>query len=92
MMRALFAQGGEYRRYGSAALGLALVAEGRLDAFAEIHLNAWDVAAGIVLVNEAGGWTNDFFAGNGLRDGGPMFAACPGVRDAFVQIADSAGS
>ena len=59
---------------------------------AEIHLNAWDVAAGIALVNEAGGWTNDFFAGNGLRDGGPMFAACPGVRDAFVQIADSAGS
>jgi myo-inositol-1(or 4)-monophosphatase len=92
MMRGIFAHGGEYRRYGSAALCLALVAEGRLDAFAEIHLNAWDVAAAIVLVNEAGGWTNDFFAGNGLRDGGPMLAACPGVRDAFAQIADSAES
>jgi myo-inositol-1(or 4)-monophosphatase len=90
MMRTLFAQGGEYRRHGSAALGLALVAAGRLDAFAEIHLNAWDVAAGMVLVNEAGGWTNDFFAGNGLRDGGPMFAGCPGVREAFLAIAESA--
>jgi myo-inositol-1(or 4)-monophosphatase len=90
MMRALFAQGGEYRRSGSAALGLALVADGRLDAFAEIHLNAWDVAAGIVLVNEAGGWTNDFFAGNGLRAGGPLIAACPGVRQAFLRIVESA--
>ena len=90
MMRALFAQGSEYRRSGSAALGLALVADGRLDAFAEIHLNAWDVAAGIVLVNEAGGWTNDFFAGNGLRDGGPMFAACPGVQQAFLEIVEPA--
>ena len=57
IMRAIFAHGSEYRRCGSAALGLALVADGRLDAFTEIHLNACDVAAGIVLVNEAGGWT-----------------------------------
>ncbi|HTO82589.1 MAG TPA: inositol monophosphatase family protein, partial [Methylomirabilota bacterium] len=75
------ARGGEYRRYGSAALSLALVADGKLDGFIEARLSAWDVAAGIVLVTEAGGWTNDFFAGDGLRRGNAMLAAAPGLRE-----------
>jgi len=48
------------RRAGSAALDLAHVAEGRLDGFWEIGLSAWDVAAGILLVREAGGVVTDF--------------------------------
>jgi len=48
------------RRAGSAALDLAHVAEGRLDGFWEIGLSAWDVAAGILLVREAGGLVTDF--------------------------------
>jgi myo-inositol-1(or 4)-monophosphatase len=48
------------RRAGSAALDLAHVAEGRLDGFWEIGLAAWDVAAGILLVREAGGLVTDF--------------------------------
>jgi len=48
------------RRAGSAALDLAHVAEGRLDGFWEIGLAPWDVAAGVVLVREAGGRVTDF--------------------------------
>lgn len=54
---------GGLRRMGSAALDLAFTAAGRLDGFWEMHLNAWDVAAGTLLVLEAGGRVSDF-AGN----------------------------
>jgi myo-inositol-1(or 4)-monophosphatase len=62
------------RRVGSGALGLADVAAGRSEAYCELHINAWDCAAGIVLVREAGGHTNDFFAGAGLAAGNPLIA------------------
>ncbi|HTP97816.1 MAG TPA: inositol monophosphatase family protein [Casimicrobiaceae bacterium] len=67
--------GGAIVRAGSGALGLADVAAGRVEAYAELHINAWDCAAGIVLVKEAGGLTNDFFAGDGLRAGNPLLAS-----------------
>jgi len=54
------------RRAGSAALDLAYVAAGRLEAFWEFNLNPWDTAAGILLVEEAGGRVTDF-AGNPVR-------------------------
>lgn len=54
------------RRFGSAALDLAYVAAGRFDGFWETGLNVWDVAAGIVLVREAGGFVTDI---NGKGDG-----------------------
>jgi myo-inositol-1(or 4)-monophosphatase len=66
--------GGAIRRSGSGALGLADVAAGAAEAYAELHINAWDCAAGIVLVQEAGGRTNDFFAGDGIRAGNPLIA------------------
>jgi len=84
---AVHAHGGEYRRSGSVAVSLTRVAGGRLDGFIELHLNAWDVAAGIVLVQEAGGWTNDFLAEDGLAKGNPIIAAAPGVRDELLAIA-----
>ena len=62
------------RRVGSGALGLADVAAGRSEAYCELHINAWDCAAGILLVREAGGQTNDFFAGEGLAAGNPIIA------------------
>ena len=62
------------RRVGSGALGLADVAAGRSEAYCEMHINAWDCAAGILLVREAGGHTNDFFAGDGLAAGNPVIA------------------
>ncbi len=66
--------GAAIRRAGSGALGLADVAAGRAEAYAELHINAWDCAAGIVLVREAGGFVNEFFAGDGLGAGNPLLA------------------
>lgn len=48
------------RRFGSAALDLCYVAEGRYDGFFEYNLNSWDMAAGVLLVTEAGGRVSDF--------------------------------
>lgn len=76
----LLARHCEYSRLGSGALGMAHVADGRFEGYFEPHINAWDVAAGIVIVREAGGFTNDFFAGDALANGNPILAGAPGVR------------
>jgi myo-inositol-1(or 4)-monophosphatase len=62
------------RRAGSGALGLADVAAGRTEGYAELHINSWDCAAGLLLVSEAGGRVNDFFTGDGLLAGNPILA------------------
>ena len=62
------------RRDGSAALDLACVACGRFDGFWEFGLNAWDTAAGILLVQEAGGAVSDF-DGNAYAPGDPVVLA-----------------
>ena len=64
----------DIRRIGAASLDLAFVAAGRLDAYYEWGLWPWDMAAGSLLVREAGGFVNDFFAGEGLRAGNPLIA------------------
>jgi Sodium/hydrogen exchanger family/Inositol monophosphatase family len=86
--------GGEYRRSGSAALSIAHVAQGRLDGYVEMHLNAWDVLAGMILVTEAGGWTNDFLADGGLSRGNLFVATTPhgGSRILFSVSEDAATS
>jgi myo-inositol-1(or 4)-monophosphatase len=89
-----FAAGCEFRRLGSGALGLASVAAGRTDGYVELHINSWDVLAGMLLVREAGGWTNDFLAGEGLRRGNPIIACTPelsGMLTALVAAAEGAG-
>lgn len=83
-IKAVLATGAEYRRNGSAATSLAQVAAGQLDGFVEMSLSAWDVAAGIVIVEEAGGWCNDFFAGDGLRKGNILMASSIALRG-FVE-------
>lgn len=70
----------EYARFGSGALGMAYVADGRFDAYWEPHINAWDVLAGICLVREAGGWCNDFLSGAGLTSGNPILACTPALE------------
>ena len=57
------------RRAGSGSLGLAYVAAGRTEGYAEAHINSWDVAAGLLLVQEAGGRVNDFWAADGVKNG-----------------------
>jgi myo-inositol-1(or 4)-monophosphatase len=66
------------RRDGSAALDLASVAAGRFDGFWEFGLNAWDTAAGVLLVEEAGGAISDFH-GAPYRLGGPVVLATNGL-------------
>ena len=63
------------RRFGSAALDLAYVAAGRYDGFWEFGLSPWDVAAGIVLVREAGGFVTDISGRAAAIDGASIVAA-----------------
>jgi len=63
------------RRFGSASLDLAYVAAGRFDGFWENKLQAWDVAAGIVLVREAGGMVSDLSGGADMLAKGSVLAA-----------------
>lgn len=67
------------RRGASGALGLAYVADGRSDAYAELHMQPWDCLAGLLLVSEAGGVTGPYPTGPGLDRGGAVIAACPGI-------------
>ena len=67
------------RRTGSAALDLAYVAAGRLDAFWELGLSPWDVAAGALMVQEAGGLVGDLSGDSGYLEGSEIAAATPKV-------------
>ncbi len=62
------------RRCGSAALDLCFVACGRLDGFWELHLKPWDVAAGVLIVSEAGGAVSDFSGNQTGIDGSEILA------------------
>src|SRR6185295_5874827 len=86
LLARLTAAGMEFRRHGSGALGLADVACGLTDGYLELHINAWDALAGILLVREAGGVTNDFLAGNGLLAGNLLLAATPEIGPALTEM------
>ncbi|SHO57724.1 inositol monophosphatase family protein [Vibrio quintilis] len=89
VLEQLLTRGANVKRCGSGALALAWVAEGRTDGYAELHMNAWDCLAGLLLVQEAGGITGHFPAG--VRDifrGGPVIAATPCVGAVFSLAAD----
>ncbi len=74
------------RRLGSAAVDLAYVASGRFDAFFEYGLNPWDIAAGILLVKEAGGNISDFQGGNNFFYGGEMLASNGMIHQELLEI------
>ena len=63
------------RRMGAAAIDLAYVAAGKFEGFYEYNLNSWDMAAGIILVREAGGIVTDFAGGDDFLFGGDVVAA-----------------
>ena len=85
------ATGAGISRAGSGALGLAYVADGRTDAYCELHINSWDCLAGLLLVQEAGGWTNDFLAKDGLIRGNPVLATTPALKEALVTATPALG-
>lgn len=75
-----------FRRIGSAAVDLAYVAAGRFEAFYEKNLNPWDVAAGILLVQEAGGTVSDFHGGSDFLFGREIVASCtPALHAQLLQ-------
>ena len=74
------------RRAGSAALDLAYVAAGRTDGFWEMGLSKWDIAAGIVLVREAGGFISDLSGGESYLDTGDIIATNPKLLKSMVQV------
>ena len=65
------------RRFGSAALDLAWVAAGRYDGFWELGLNRWDIAAGLVMVREAGGMVTDPQGGDTFYESGAVVCGNP---------------
>jgi myo-inositol-1(or 4)-monophosphatase len=74
------------RRAGSAALDLAYTAAGVFDGFFEMHLSPWDVAAGALLVTEAGGIVTDFSGGPRWLDRGNIVGASPKVHAELLSI------
>ncbi len=82
----LLQRGVNVTQCGSAALGLARVADGRLDGYVERHLFAWDALAGLLLIEEAGGRVNAFLDGDGLRQGNQTIAATPAL---YAVLADA---
>ena len=80
----------DLRRPGAAALDLAWVASGVFDGFFELGLAAWDVAAGGLLIEEAGGVVTDWAGGDGWL-GGDILAGPPAVHAELLRIARGAG-
>lgn len=74
------------RRLGAAAVDLAYVACGRFDGFFEYSLHIWDIAAGILLVKEAGGIVSDFEGGESHLSGSEIIATSPHVYDPLKKI------
>jgi len=84
MTRAILGQAEDIRRSGSAALDLAYVAAGRYDGYFEIGLKPWDMAAGVLLVHEAGGRYCDFAGRDGIPASGNIIAGNLNVAKAMV--------
>ena len=79
----VIAMGAGMIRCGSGAIGIAYVAAGRTDGYAEQHMNSWDALAGLCLVAEAGGHVNDYLAKDGLIKGNEVLACAPGLTSAL---------
>ena len=79
----------DLRRPGAAALDLAWVADGTFDGFFELGLSSWDVAAGALLIREAGGMVSDWDGGDGWLSSGDILAGSPAVHEALREMSAS---
>jgi myo-inositol-1(or 4)-monophosphatase len=84
--KALFHQVTDVRRAGAVSLDLAYIAAGRLDGFWEIGLGEWDMAAGALIIQEAGGLVSDFSGGNNYLNTGNIVAGSPKVHKGILQM------
>ena len=87
LFRDLFLRSRAIRRAGSAALDLANVAAGVFDGFFEFKLSIWDIAAGSLLIEEAGGRTSDFDGKAAHWERGNVVAGTPAVAAGIVRVA-----
>ena len=87
LFKAVFVHARAIRRAGSAALDLAYVAAGVFDGFFEFRLAPWDIAAGALLIEEAGGGLTDFDGGKGYLERGNVVAGSPGVAKGLLEVA-----
>ena len=84
-LRNVMAETAGIRRIGSASLDLAYVAAGRLDGFWEEPLKPWDIAAGILMIREAGGYVSDKSAGGGMLENGSIVAGNEAIHKALLK-------
>ena len=87
LVEGIMGSGAVLRAGGSGALGLADVAAGRIDAYVELHINLWDVAAALAILAEAGAMVSPFLDGDGATAGNPILAAAPGIAASLAAIA-----
>jgi myo-inositol-1(or 4)-monophosphatase len=85
-LNAVIASTAGMRRFGSAALDLAWVAAGRFDAFWERNLKPWDIAAGILIVREAGGVVSDMDGRDSMLDCGHVLAANDALHRTLLDL------
>lgn len=78
------------RRTGSASIDLAWTAAGRFDGYWEHHLGAWDIAAGIVLVREAGGIATDLDGRSAMLETGGVLVANPAIHESLLALLSAA--
>ena len=86
MLRVVMQESAGVRRPGSAALDLCYVAAGRVDAFFELGLSKWDIAAGALIIREAGGRISDFHGGDGYLESGNVIAGNPKTYAALSKM------
>jgi myo-inositol-1(or 4)-monophosphatase len=87
-LRHVMGEAAGMRSFGSAALDLAYVAAGRLDGFWEEGLQPWDIAAGILLIREAGGFISDMTGSNDMFGNGTVLAGNEPIHKALVEVAN----
>lgn len=85
-LKSVMSQSAGIRRFGAAALDLAFVAAGRYDGFWERGLSRWDIAAGILLVREAGGIVSDFSGRDLMLDSGDIVATNGALDRDFLKL------
>ena len=91
-LRAVMAASAGVRRMGSAALDLAWTAAGRLDGFWEHGLRPWDIAAGIVILREAGAYVSDIAGKDRMLEEGGIVAGNETIHAKLLKLLKAAGS
>ena len=74
------------RRMGVASLDLAYLAAGKIDVFWEMYLKPWDIAAGVLVIREAGGMVSDFNGGESFLESGHIIASTPRLFKSSLQV------